>query len=395
MTTPAPSPAAGKTRRLLFLVLLLAVLGLLVWLTVARLNTRKSPPPTPPVPVLATQVRRQDAPVYAQGVGTVQAFKTVTVRAQVSGQLLKVPFVEGQEVKRGDLLALIDPTTYRAAYHEAVAKKAQDEAVLANARRDLARYEELAKTNYTSRQQADTQRASVAQTRALILADQAAVENAKAMLDYCTITAPVDGRTGIRQVDEGNLVSPSDTTGIVVVTQTRPIAVIFTLPQQQLTQITAATQAGPVPVTALAGDNATVLDQGMLAVVDNQIDQATGTLKLKATFPNASEQLWPGAFVNVRLRLATLRQALVVPSAAVQQGSSGPYVFVIKPNATVTQRRVSLIQADDVQAVISQGVAAGEQIVASGFVQLKEGSRITLGSQRAHHVGRPLATQAP
>lgn len=395
MTTPAPSPAAGKTRRLLFLVLLLAVLGLLVWLTVARLNTRKSPPPTPPVPVLATQVRRQDVPVYAQGVGTVQAFKTVTVRAQVSGQLLKVPFVEGQEVKRGDLLALIDPTTYRAAYHEAVAKKAQDEAVLANARRDLARYEELAKTNYTSRQQADTQRASVAQTRALILADQAAVENAKAMLDYCTITAPVDGRTGIRQVDEGNLVSPSDTTGIVVVTQTRPIAVIFTLPQQQLTQITAATQAGPVPVTALAGDNATVLDQGMLAVVDNQIDQATGTLKLKATFPNASEQLWPGAFVNVRLRLATLRQALVVPSAAVQQGSSGPYVFVIKPNATVTQRRVSLIQADDVQAVISQGVAAGEQIVASGFVQLKEGSRITLGSQRAHHVGRPLATQAP
>lgn len=395
MTTPAPSPAAGKTRRLLFLVLLLAVLGLLVWLTVARLNTRKSPPPTPPVPVLATQVRRQDVPVYAQGVGTVQAFKTVTVRAQVSGQLLKVPFVEGQEVKRGDLLALIDPTTYRAAYHEAVAKKAQDEAVLANARRDLARYEELAKTNYTSRQQADTQRASVAQTRALILADQAAVENAKAMLDYCTITAPVDGRTGIRQVDEGNLVSPSDTTGIVVVTQTRPIAVIFTLPQQQLTQITAATQAGPVPVTALAGDNATVLDQGMLAVVDNQIDQATGTLKLKATFPNASEQLWPGAFVNVRLRLATLRQALVVPSAAVQQGSSGPYVFVIKPNATVTQRRVSLIQADDVQAVIGQGVAVGEQIVASGFVQLKEGSRITLGSQRAHHVGRPLATQAP
>ncbi len=395
MTTPAPSPAAGKTRRLLFLVLLLAVLGLLVWLTVARLNTRKSPPPTPPVPVLATQVRRQDVPVYAQGVGTVQAFKTVTVRAQVSGQLLKVPFVEGQEVKRGDLLALIDPTTYRAAYHEAVAKKAQDEAVLANARRDLARYEELAKTNYTSRQQADTQRASVAQTRALILADQAAVENAKAMLDYCTITAPVDGRTGIRQVDEGNLVSPSDTTGIVVVTQTRPIAVIFTLPQQQLTQITAATQAGPVPVTALAGDNATVLDQGMLAVVDNQIDQATGTLKLKATFPNASEQLWPGAFVNVRLRLATLRQALVVPSAAVQQGSSGPYVFVIKPNATVTQRRVSLIQADDVQAVIGQGVAAGEQIVASGFVQLKEGSRITLGSQRAHHAGRPLATQAP
>lgn len=395
MTTPAPSPAAGKTRRLLFLVLLVAVLGLLIWLTVARLNTRKTPPPTPPVPVLTTQVGRQDVPVYAQGVGTVQAFKTVTVRAQVSGQLLKVPFVEGQAVKRGDLLALIDPTTYRAAYHEAVAKKAQDEAVLANALRDLARYEELAKTNYTSHQQADTQRATVAQTRALILSDQAAIENAKAMLDYCTITAPVDGRTGIRQVDEGNIISPSDTTGVVVVTQTQPIAVIFTLPQQQLAQVMAATQAGSVPVTALASDNTTVLDQGTLAVVDNQIDQATGTLKLKAIFPNAAEKLWPGAFVNVRLRLATLNQALVVPSAAVQQGNSGPYVFVIKPDATVTQRRVSLIQADDAQAVIGQGLKAGERVVTSGFVQLKEGSKVTLGGQRAHHAGRPLAPQAP
>ena len=395
MTTPAPSPAAGKTRRLLFLVLLAAVLGLLIWLTLVRLNTRKTPPPTPPVPVLATQVGRQDVPIYAQGVGTVQAFKTVAVRAQVSGQLLKVPFIEGQVVKRGDLLALIDPTIYRAAYHEAVAKKAQDEAVLANAIRDLARYEELAKTNYTSRQQADTQRATVAQTRALILSDQAAIENAKAMLDYCTITAPVNGRTGIRQVDEGNIISPSDTIGIVVVTQTQPIAVIFTLPQQQLAQVMAATQAGPLPVTALASDNTTVLDQGTLAVVDNQIDQATGTLKLKATFPNAAEKLWPGAFVNVRLRLATLSQALVVPSVAVQQGNSGPYVFVIKPDATVTQRRVSLIQADDAQAVIDQGLKAGERVVTSGFIQLKEGSKVTLGGQRAHHAGRPLAPQAP
>jgi len=395
MTTPAPSPAAGKTRRLLFLVLLAAVLGLLIWLTLVRLNTRKTPPPTPPVPVLATQVGRQDVPIYAQGVGTVQAFKTVAVRAQVSGQLLKVPFIEGQVVKRGDLLALIDPTIYRAAYHEAVAKKAQDEAVLANAIRDLARYEELAKTNYTSRQQADTQRATVAQTRALILSDQAAIENAKAMLDYCTITAPVNGRTGIRQVDEGNIISPSDTIGIVVVTQTQPIAVIFTLPQQQLAQVMAATQAGPLPVTALASDNTTVLDQGTLAVVDNQIDQATGTLKLKATFPNAAEKLWPGAFVNVRLRLATLSQALVVPSVAVQQGNSGPYVFVIKPDATVTQRRVSLIQADDAQAVIDQGLKAGERVVTSGFIQLKEGSKVTLGGQRAHHAGQPLAPQAP
>ncbi|MDE1173641.1 MAG: efflux RND transporter periplasmic adaptor subunit [Parvibaculaceae bacterium] len=388
--TNLPHNPPRKSRRGLLIGIAVIVVGLVLWFTLHHGGRRTAFMGDEAIPVAAGEVALADVPVYAQGVGTVQAFKTVTMRAQVSGQLVKVPFVEGQEVKKGDLLALIDKATYQATYDQAVAKKAQDQALLDNAIRDLARYEELARTNYSSHQQADTQKSTVAQYRAQLQSDQAAIESAKATLDYCTIVSPIDGRTGVRLVDEGNLVSSGDTTGIVVVTETKPISVVFTLPQQQLEDVMAATRAGQVTADALGGDGTSVLDTGVLAVVDNEIDQATGTLKLKATFPNLDEKLWPGAFVNVRLRLKTLEKALVVPSAAVQQGASGPYVFVIKDDKTVTQQNVTLLQSDDTQAVLGAGVTAGQKIVTTGFAQLKEGSKISLGDEV-----KPAATDAP
>ncbi len=388
--TNLPHNPPRKSRRGLLIGIIVIAAGLVLWFVLRHGSSKTGFTGDEAIPVVAGEVVVADVPVYAQGVGTVQAYKTVTVRAQVSGQLVKVPFVEGQEVKKGDVLALIDKATFQATYDQAVAKKAQDQALLENAIRDLARYEELARTNYSSHQQADTQKSTVAQYRAQLQSDQAAIESAKATLDYCTIVSPIDGRTGVRLVDEGNLVSSGDTTGIVVVTQTKPISIVFTLPQQQLMEVIAATRAGVVTAKAIGGDGTSVLDTGVLAVVDNEIDQATGTLKLKATFPNLEDKLWPGAFVNVRLRLKTLEKALVTPSAAVQQGANGPYVFVIKADNTVTQQNVTLLQSDDAQAVLGGGVTAGQKIVVTGFAQLKEGSKISLGDQV-----KPTATDAP
>lgn len=373
--------APRKFRKGLTAVVAVLVVVLLVWLVIHNSRSKTPVITSQTVPVVAGEVSVADVPVYVQGIGTVQAFRTVTVRAQVSGRLTQVPFVEGQQVKKGDVLALIDKATFQASYDEAVAKKAQDVALLNNAIQDLARYEELARTNYSSRQQADTQKATVAQYRAQIQSDDAAIESAKATLDYCTIVSPIDGRTGLRLVDEGNLVSSSDTTGIVVVTQTHPISVVLTLPQQQLEPVIAAMHTGSVEAEALGADGVTLLDRGVLAVLDNEIDQTTGTIKLKATFPNPDEKLWPGAFVNARLRLATLEKALVVSSSAVQQGANGPYVFIIKDDHTVMQRAVTLVQSNDLEAVIGKGVSAGERIVTTGFAQLKEGSKVSLAGE--------------
>lgn len=244
------------------------------------------------VPVLVETVKNADVPVYLDGVGTVRAFKTVTVQAQVSGRLVSVDFKEGQEVKKGDRLAKIDPVIYQAAYDQAVAKKAMDEANLDNARRDLERYTGLARSDFASKQQADTQRAAVAQAEAQVRQDQAVIDNAKANLDYTTIIAPIDGRTGIRQVDEGNLVNPSDTAGLVVITQLKPITVLFTLPETKVSDVAAAASARAIQVTASIGSE--TLDQGVLDVIDNQVDQTTGTVRMKATFQNLAGRLWPG-----------------------------------------------------------------------------------------------------
>jgi multidrug efflux system membrane fusion protein len=330
-----------------------------------------------PVPVLAAPASVADVPVYLDGVGTIRALNTVTVRSQVDGKLMKISFREGQDVARGYVLAEIDPTTYQAQLDQARAKKAQDEAMLANARLDLDRYARLAATNAATKQQVDTQRAQVAQLEAQVRLDQAAIDNAQAYLDYTKVVAPISGRTGIRQVDEGNIVHASDATGIVVITQIRPISVFFSLPQQQLQRVNKAFAQAPLAVEALGPDNKTVVDRGTLQVVDNQVDQTTGTVKLKAEFPNAELQLWPGQFVNVRLLVETLRQVVVVPTAAVQRGPNGTFVYVVKDD-TVGVRPVALTQQEDAQAVVASGLQQGERVVTTGFVRLAEGTKITL-----------------
>lgn len=348
-----------------------------------------------PAPVLVVAAQKADVPVYIDGAGTTRASNTVTVRSQVDGKILSIPFKEGQDVKRGALLAQIDPATYQASLDQAVAKKAQDEAQLANARIDLDRYTRLAATNGATRQQADTQRALVAQLVAQVEQDQAAIDNAKTMLDYTRVTSPIDGRVGIRQVDVGNLVRASDTTGIVVVTQLKPISVFFNVPQQQISRINKAFAAGPLQVEALGWDNKTVVDRGVLQVVDNQVDSTTGTVRLKADFPNPDLILWPGQFVNVRLLVETLRQVVVVPTGAIQRGPNGTFVYVLEEGDKVKMTPVTVGQQDDLQAVVSTGVQAGQRVVTSGFTRLKDGAQVTVSTPEAAPSGEPARPGEP
>ncbi len=314
--------------------------------------------------------------------GTVQAFNTVTIKPMVDGPLLDVDFKEGQMVKKGDVLARIDPRIYKAALDLAVAKKAQDEANLANARVDLARYQKLVENKYTSAQQADTQKALVNQLVAQIQQDEAQIETAQTNLSYTTITSPIDGRTGIRQVDAGNIVHAADTTGIVVLTQLQPISVLFNLPQQNLQAVEAAMAAGTPPVIAYPQgadeDAKNILDRGTLTVLDNQVDPTTGTIKLKATFPNANLKLWPGGFVGVRLQVATDTKATVVPPAAVQQGPNGSYIYVVNADNTVIRRVVTVGHEDTSVAVITTGVSPGDRVVTDGASRLSDGKKIEI-----------------
>jgi membrane fusion protein, multidrug efflux system len=337
-----------------------------------------------PLPVLVASVTRADVPVYLDAVGTIRALNTVTVRPQVDGKLLSVNFKEGDDVKKGDVLAKIDPVIYQAQLDQAIAKKAQDEAQLANSKIDLERYQRLAATAAINKQQADTQRALVAQNTALVQADQAAIDNARAMLGYTTITAPLDGRTGIRMVDEGNLVRAADVnSAIVVITQVRPISVLFNLPQQELPQLSAAAAKGSLNVEAQRSDTDAVIDRGLLRVVDNQVDQTTGTVKLKAEFPNADLQLWPGQFVNIRLLIDTLKQVVVIPTGAVQRGPNGTFVYVVKDDNTVTVRPITVQKQDETQTVVRRGLEANERVVTTGFVRLTDGSKVSVGTAEA------------
>jgi multidrug efflux system membrane fusion protein len=367
------------------------VVGLIIVAVAGALIYHFSGTPTPvrrsrfaadsgPVPVLAAAAKTADVPVYLDAVGTIKALNTVTVSPQVDGKLISVAFKEGEDVKKGDVLARIDPTIYQAQLDQALAKKAQDEAQLANAKMDLDRYEKLAATNAINRQQADTQKALVAQDTALVQADQAAIENAQATLGYTTIVAPIDGRTGIRQVDEGNIVHASSSPAIVVITQIKPISVIFNLPQQDLTPVNAAFAKGPLPVDALKSDDDSVLDHGTLRVVDNQVDSTTGTVKLKAEIPNADVQLWPGQFVNVQLLIDTLKGVVVIPTGAVQRGPNGTFVYVIGDDNVATMRPVTVAKQDETQSVISSGVTPPEKVVTTGFARLTDKSKVVIGS---------------
>ena len=326
-----------------------------------------------PVPVIAALTKRADVPVYVDGVGTIKALNTVTVLPQVDGRLISVNYTEGQDVTPGYVLAKVDPVTYQAAYDQAVAKKALDEATLTNAKLDLERYGKLVASNSIPRQQLDTQKMTVAQQEAQVRLDQAAIDNAKAVLDYTDIIAPIAGRTGIRLVDQGNFVRAAGSSAIVVITQIKPISILFTLPQQQLGQVTRATADGggaELEVDAFGPDNKTVVATGVLKVVDNQVDSTTGTIKLKAEFPNADLQLWPGGFINVRLLVNTLKQVVVAPTAAVQRGPSGTFVYVVQPTNKVAIRPVTVSQQDEVQSVLAKGVEPGERVVTTGFARL-------------------------
>jgi multidrug efflux system membrane fusion protein len=361
---------------------------------ISRGGRRGNPATTDPVPVLAAAAHKADVPVYLDGVGTAKALNTVTVRSQVDGKIMEISFTEGQDVPKGYVLAKIDPVTYQAAYDQTVAKKAQDEAQLANARLDLDRYTRLAATNAVNKQQLDTQRALVAQLEAQIKLDQAAIDNARAVLSYTDIVAPIAGRTGIRLVDVGNLVRGAEATGIVILTQLRPISVFFSLPQQNLPDLTKGMAEGELPIDALTPDGRSALDKGKVKVIDNQVDQTTGTVKLKAEFPNENLQLWPGQFVNVRVLIDTLRQVVVVPTAAVQRGPNGTFVYVVKDGArSVTVRPVTLTQQDDVRAVVATGLQADEQVVTTGFARLTEGAQVTVSN--AEDAGQLAPTARP
>jgi len=346
-----------------------------------------------PIPVLKAVAATKDVPIYLDGLGTVQAFYTVTMKAMVDGPLVEVNFTEGQDVHKGDVLAQIDPRTFQAALDSAVAKKAQDLAQLANARVDLVRYQKLVANNYTSAQQADTAKAQVAQFEALVQQDQAQIDTARTQLSYTTITAPIEGRTGIRQIDPGNIVHAADTTGLVVITQLEPIAVLFTLPQQALPSVARAIAERNAAVLALAqdatGGAAKLLDTGTLTVLDNQVDPTTGTIKLKAVFPNGQHRLWPGGFVNVRLRTDTAKGAVVVPPSAIQRGPRGPYVFVIGDDATVRRQLVTVGYEDEQGSVVATGLSSGESVVIDGASRLSDGSKVNVAKPD------PGANQAP
>jgi len=384
----------GRTRRNLAVVLIVvAVAAALVYVFA------KSPPQQNrsrfgaeggPVPVLAAAAAKADVPVYLDAVGTIKALNTVTVRPQVDGKLLSVGFKEGDDVKKGDVLARIDPTTYQAQLDQAIAKKAQDAAQLANARIDLDRYEKLAASNAINHQQADTQKALVAQFAALVQSDQAAIENMQATLGYTTIVAPIAGRTGIRMVDEGNIVHASDAnSAIVVITQLKPISVLFSLPQQDLGQVNDAFAKAPLTIEAQRPDSDAVIDRGTLRVVDNQVDQTTGTVKLKAEFPNTGLTLWPGQFVNVRLLIDTLKDVVVIPTGAVQRGPNGTFVYVVKDDNTVAIRPIAVQKQDETQTVVKSGLTPPERVVTTGFVRLTDGSKVAFGSAD----GAPAAGQ--
>jgi multidrug efflux system membrane fusion protein len=336
-----------------------------------------SPPPAAarPVPVTAGKVAVENFPVYRLGIGTVQAYNTVTVKVRVDGELHKVAFHEGQDVNQGDLLAIIDPRPLEALLRQAEADKARDEALLANAKLDLERFSTLVKREFATRQSVDTQNALVLQYQAALLHDQAAIDNAQVQLGYTTIVAPLSGRTGVRLIDQGNIVHASDATGLVVITQIKPIAVVFALPQQYLPEITDALHRGPVNVLAYDQDNRLALGEGRLELIDNQIDQGTGSARLKAIFPNDDERLWPGAFVNAWLRLE-LRRGTVVPASAVQAGPEGSFAFVIRSDDTVETRTVRVAATWEGKALIESGLAEDERVVVDGHYKLRRGTRV-------------------
>ena len=337
----------------------------------------------PPVPVTADKAEVRDMPIYVRGLGSVQGYNTVTVRSRVDGQIVKIAFTEGQEVKAGDLLVQIDPRPYQAALAQAQANKQKDEAQLTSASADLKRYTALLGRGFQTQQAFDQQKALVGQITASIAADQAQIEAAQLNLGYTDIRAPIDGRLGARLVDVGNLVHATDNAGLVTIAQLRPIFVSFTVPQGEFERVRESAARGPVVAEARDQNDSKLLAKGKLTLIDNQIDQATGTLHLKASYDNQDEVLWPGEFVNVRLVVGTLKDAVVVPERAVQQGPDGNYLFVVKPDMTVDMRTVDVAETEHGLDAITKGLAAGETVVVDGQYRLDRGSKVKIANPPA------------
>lgn len=334
------------------------------------------PVPAAAVPVVASTVSAKDIPIYLHGIGTVAAYNTDVVRSQVQGQLIRITFKEGQTVKAGDLLAEIDPRPFQAQIEQFTANRARDQAQLTNAEANLSRDTQLGEKGYATQQLIDTQKAQVAQLQAAVQADQAQIDQANVQLSYTRLTSAISGITGVRQVDVGNVIHPTDPNGLVVVTQIEPISLLFTLPQSDLPAIQDRLAKGPMKVIAYSQDNSMKLDEGELLLVDNEITGTTGTIQLKATFPNHQHRLWPGQLVNARLLLETRKDAITIAGSAVQQGQNGTYVYVVKPDQTADLRTVHVAQISDGQALVDQGLRPGEVVVVDGQYRLKEGSRV-------------------
>jgi membrane fusion protein, multidrug efflux system len=357
-----------------------------------------APAPLPPVPIVAAAVAQHDVPIYLSGVGTVIAYNTDVVRAQIQGQLISVNFTEGQNVRAGDLLAQIDPRPYQALIDQYTGNLQRDQAQLINAQANLSRYTTLGAKGWATPQLLETQKAQVAQLQAAIKADQALIDAARVQLSFTRLTSPIDGVAGIRQIDNGNIISPSNTNGLVVVTQINPISLIFTLPETVLTQIQQQEEKAKAPLAVLAysQDDKTLLDQGLLGLVNNEILQTTGSIQLKANFDNKLRRLWPGQLVNARLLVDTRHNGLTISAAAVQQGPNGPYAYVINPDSTVAMRPIKVAQISDGQALIDSGLEANEQVVVDGQYKLQPGVRVTLlHGKAAEEVAAQDAQQAP
>jgi multidrug efflux system membrane fusion protein len=367
-------------RRIILATLLITVsaVGLAVWHNVGPQPAAPTPPPPPPVPVVAAKVDSHDVPIDLVGVGTVIAFNNVVVRSQISGPLIKVSFHQGQTVHKGDLLGEIDQSPYQAVLDQATANRDRDQAQLGNAEANLNRYTPLLDKGFATSQLVDTQKAQVAQLQSMVQSDEAIINSAKVNLSYTQLTAPIDGVTGIRQIDQGNIIHPTDPNGLVDVTQIHPISLIFTLPETTFTEIQEEMAKGRVQVLAYSQDDTKELDEGKLLLIDNQIIQTTGTIRLRATFQNAQNLLWPGELVNARLVLRTEKNGLTVPVAAVQQGPNGSYVYAIDDNQTAQMRPVTVAQIDQGQALISSGLKADETVVIDGQYRLVPGSHVEI-----------------
>jgi multidrug efflux system membrane fusion protein len=355
-------------------------------------------PAPPPAPIVAGTVAQHDVPIYLTGVGTVIAYNTDVVRAQIQGQIISINFTEGQTVHAGDLLAQIDPRPYQAQIDQYTGNLERDQAQLINAQANLKRYTELGDKGWATPQLVETQQAQVGELQAAIKADNALIDAAKVQLSYTRLTSPIDGVAGIRQIDVGNIISPSNTNGLVVVTQLHPISLIFTLPETSLPQIEQQQQITKTPLTVLAytQDDTTKLDQGVLGLVNNEILQTTGSIQLKANFPNTSNRLWPGQLVNARLLLNVRHNGLTVPAAVVQQGTTGAYAYVVNPDDTVAIRPIKVAQISDGQALIDSGLEANEQVVVDGQYKLQPGTRVTmLHGKAAQEAAAQDALQAP